>query len=203
MATEPGELSPPERAIRDHLAAGEIDAAAALTLRTYGAELLGFLHAVCGRPQDAEDAWSLLSTAVWTSLPSFAGRSSLRTWLYVLARRSVTRATRGQRRDQLPLSQASAIDRLAAEVRATSFPHLAPVRDRFAQLRAQLDPDDQVLLVLRVDRELAWRDIAEVVAEDDADADLDKVAAALRKRFERAKVRIRELALEAGLVPRG
>lgn len=197
---EPAQPNPGERAILERVAAGDLDEATALTLRLYGGELLGFLHAISRGPQHADDAWSILSTAIWRSLPGFAGRSSLRSWLYVLARRAVVRAVRGERRDQLPLSQASAVDRLAAEIRATSLPHLAPVRDRFAELRAQLDPDDQVLLVLRVDRELPWRDIADVMAGD-GDDDRDKLAAALRKRFERVKARIRELALDADLVP--
>lgn len=183
------------------VAVGDLDAATAVTLRRYGTELLGFLHAISKTPQDADDAWSVLSVAIWRGLPGFAARSTLRTWLYVLARRALARATRRQQRDVVPLSQASAIERMAAEVHATSMRHLGPVRDRFGELRAALDPDDQILLVLRIDRDLPWRDIAEVIATDD-EADLDKLAATLRKRFERVKIQVRALARAAGLTPR-
>jgi RNA polymerase sigma-70 factor (ECF subfamily) len=183
--------------VADLLSAGDVSAATTLTLRAYGAELLGFLRGTLRPPHDPEDAFSVLSATVWRSLPSFEWRCSLRTWLYVLARRTVVRFVRGARRVELPLSQVSEISRLVAEIRATSLPTIAPIRDRFTELRAQLDPDDQMLLVLRVDREMPWRDIAEVLADEGAD--VDRLAASLRKRFERVKVRIRSLARDAGL----
>lgn len=192
----PSEL---ERNVRALCTEGRVEEATGIILRTHGTELLGFLHAISRRPADADDAFGVLSAWIWRSLPAFEWRSSLRTWLYVLARRSVARVTRGQRHEDVPLSQASALQQLAAEVRATSMPQLAAVRDRFAEIRAQLEPDDQILLVLRVDRELPWREVAAVLSEEGDD--LDRVAAALRKRFERVKVRIRSLAIEAGLIP--
>jgi hypothetical protein len=54
------------------------------------------------------------------------------------------------------------------------------------EIRRQLDEDDQTLLVLRVDRDLAWRDIAIVFLGEAADADaITRKAAMLRKQFER------------------
>jgi hypothetical protein len=67
----------------------------------------------------------------------------------------------------------------------------------YAELRNTLDPDDQVLLVLRVDRELAWREIAIVMLGDQAaDEDVTRKAATLRKQFERVKLQLRGLAAE-------
>ena len=63
------------------------------------------------------------------------------------------------------------------------------------EFRRQLDEDDQTLLVLRVDRNLAWRDIALVLLGEEADPeDVTRKAATLRKQFERVKERLRELA---------
>jgi RNA polymerase sigma-70 factor, ECF subfamily len=189
-----------DQAVQNFLERGEIDAATALVLRTYGAEMLGFLHGILSADR-VDEAFSVLSFGVWRGLSAFESRSSLRTWLYVLARRAAARATRGVRRDEIPLSSASALEQLVVEVRQTSLPHLAPVRDQFAALRAKLEPEDQLLLVLRVDRELPWRDIAVVMSEDSSDAEIDRVAATLRKRFERVKAQIRSMAREAGLTP--
>ncbi len=180
---------------------GDLDGATALVLEIYGGELLAFLHAIARDPTVADDAWSVLAAAIWRSLGGFAGRSSLRTWLYVLARRAHLRVLRRQRADEVPLSQASAVGRLAADLRRSSLPHLARVRERMADLRAQLDPDDQTILILRVDRDLSWREVAEVLADDDED--LDRLAATVRKRFERIKAQIRALATAAGLVEKG
>jgi len=93
----------------------------------------------------------------------------------------------------IPLSQASVVSKVAVEVREASLQRIEALHDAFADIRSQLDEDDQVILVLRVDRSMGWRDIARVIAEGDTDADVDRVAATLRKRFERIKTRIREL----------
>jgi RNA polymerase sigma-70 factor (ECF subfamily) len=67
-------------------------------------------------------------------------------------------------------------------------------------LREQLDPEEHELLLLRLDRGLAWKDIARILGGDD---DVDARASALRKRFERAKQRLKKLAIEHGLIHRG
>lgn len=78
------------------------------------------------------------------------------------------------------------------------------VRAEVAALRAELDEDDRMLLTLRVDRGLPWRELAQVFAEgDDAVLDaaaLERQAAALRKRYERLKRRIRALAQARGVL---
>jgi len=68
------------------------------------------------------------------------------------------------------------------------------MKRRLEMLREALDEDDRTLLVLRVDRRMAWRDIARVMSDvpiEDQLEDLDKLAATLRKRFERVKERLR------------
>jgi RNA polymerase sigma-70 factor (ECF subfamily) len=77
-------------------------------------------------------------------------------------------------------------------------------------LREKLEPDDQMLLILRVDRQMEWRDLALVMSEEadpsaarpDDDV-LDREAARLRKRFERAKSELKRLAKESGLLRAG
>ena len=65
------------------------------------------------------------------------------------------------------------------------------VRDRMAALRRHLGTDEQNVLTLRIDRELPWRDVAMILDEDEA---------TLRKRFERTKRKLRELAIAEGLL---
>ena len=69
-------------------------------------------------------------------------------------------------------------------------------------LREALDPVDHEILVLRLDRAMSWKDIARTVAEaGDSESTVEQRAAALRKRFERAKAQLRELAVKHGLIP--
>jgi DNA-directed RNA polymerase specialized sigma24 family protein len=179
-------------AVRADLARGDLDGAVTRIIRGLGPEVLGFMLALTHNPTVAGDAFSELSVDVWRSLPAFEWRATLRTWMYVLARRAVSRVQRGGPRAQLvPWSQVSAISRVAIDVRDASCARLELLHDRFAALRGQLDEEEQVILMLRVDRELGWRDIARVLTEDGADDDVDRVAATLRKRFERIKAKIR------------
>jgi len=67
-------------------------------------------------------------------------------------------------------------------------------KDRFRALRSELEPSERALLVMRVDRDMSWDEIAHVLA---AEGDAAKPAA-LRKRFERIKQVLRESASEAG-----
>ena len=58
-----------------------------------------------------------------------------------------------------------------------------------------LAPDDQTLLIMRIDRELAWSEIALVMSDAEpgalSEAQLKRQSAALRKRFERLKQELR------------
>jgi hypothetical protein len=59
-----------------------------------------------------------------------------------------------------------------------------------------------MILVLHVDRGMAWNELAQVMAEDDelAGPALTKESARLRQRFHRLTERLRELARQEGLL---
>jgi RNA polymerase sigma-70 factor (ECF subfamily) len=63
------------------------------------------------------------------------------------------------------------------------------VKDEFCILRDELYPEEHEILLLRLDRGMAWKDIARILGGDD---DLGARAAALRKRFERAQAAAQE-----------
>jgi DNA-directed RNA polymerase specialized sigma24 family protein len=109
---------------------------------------------------------------------------------------SVARYRRdGYRR--LGVSLGSEVSAIADSVRSqTPAYRRTDVKDRIARLREALDAEEQTLLFLRIDQGLPWSDIAAIMS-----ADGEEVAAAtLRKRFERAKARLRALAAEHGLL---
>jgi RNA polymerase sigma-70 factor (ECF subfamily) len=131
-------------------------------------------------------------------LPSFRWQSSLRSWLYTLARNALNQLRRDPRRRgarNLPLSIAPELEEVARTV--TLEIQRTEVKDAFRELRAELDPEEHELLLLRLDRELSWKEIARIVGGED---DVDARAATLRKRFERAKERLKKLALDRGLI---
>ncbi len=183
-----------EASIRRSWDAGDMEAAATLAIRSYGPELLGYLHAMV-HTADPDELFSRLCEQLWKHLPSFRWESSVRTWTYVVARnlaRGEARAAAGPRGKVEGLRETHA-SRIAADVRSTTAIHLrTDSKDALQRIRDGLDPDDRTLLILRVDRAMAWRDIVAVLGDDGQPTeDPAKAAAALRKRFERLKERLR------------
>lgn len=191
--------------IRAALEAGRIDEATEAVLRLYGPELIGYLVARVRDPDVAADVFSQFSEDLWKGIGRFEGRSSLRTWCYTLARHALSRHSRkaaNRPERNIPLSIATKVQELEQAVRtATATFMQTEVKDRMRELRESLDEEDRELLVLRVDRQLEWTDIAEIVLGPDADAsEVKKKSAALRKRFERAKEKLRARAIESGVL---
>ena len=86
---------------------------------------------------------------------------------------------------------------IAQEVRSsTATQRQFEIQGRLAKLRTALHPDEQSLLILRVDRELSWKEVAQVMSESETPLD----EAALRKRFERLKARLHKMAKKEGLL---
>jgi RNA polymerase sigma-70 factor, ECF subfamily len=181
--------------VRRLLDRGEVDRATELALRAYGSELIGWLCAVLPRDADAYDAFSHASEALWKSLPTFASRCSVRAWCYMLARQAIVRIkTRPSERAEL-VSRSSLFEIAVSNVWNTTRREQVRNDDIYTQIRKTLDEEDEMLLILRVDRNLAWRDIALILDGEPADDDaLTRRTAGLRKQFERVKLRLRELA---------
>ena len=190
-----------EPELAELLRAQSYERAATLAIATYGPELYGFLVNLMGGEGPAADVFSQASEDLWTGLAGFGQRCSVRTWLYVLARHAAARYRRSPwHRDR---TGASALDAAVTDARSRTAPWLqTEIKDRWRALRDALDPDDRTLLVLRVDRDLPWTEIARVMLgeENPAPAELDRESARLRKRFQLLKTELRERARAAGLV---
>jgi RNA polymerase sigma-70 factor (ECF subfamily) len=185
-----------ERTIAGHLAAGELAPAATAALRGLGPQILGYLASVLRDDDAAYEVFGQFCEQLWKGIGAFRGESSFKTWAYKLALGSLGRHRRDRyRRLGSPLD--SAISAIAEDVRSQTPPYRrTEVKDRVARLREALDAEEQTLLFLRIDQGLPWSDVAAIVS-----AGGEEVAAAtLRKRFERAKARLRELAERDGLL---
>jgi RNA polymerase sigma-70 factor, ECF subfamily len=179
------------RLIRDH----EIDPAIELAIRAYGPELITWLSSMFENEADAYDAFSWMSEELWRSIKRFDGRCSIRTWCYMLARHAAFHIrSQPRRRREVLLSHIPSVLGAVSHAWNTTRRGQQHARSIYAEIRRQLDDDDQTLLVLRVDRNLAWRDIAIVLLGEHADGEaITRKAATLRKQFERVKERLREL----------
>lgn len=176
------------------LEAGEPDGAAAAAIEALGPAVLGYLASMLDE-DDARDVFSRWAEDVWRGLPGFRFEATLRAWAFRLAWHAASRFLRDPwRRRGVPLAD-DAASRLAASIAGQSrMP--GGRKDTLRALRLRLPPEDQTLLVLRVDKDLEWVEVAEVLSEGGAPVE----AATLRKRFERIKDRLATMAREEGLL---
>lgn len=194
--------------LRRRCDARDFDGAVTAALRGYGREILEFLIAFHRSEADASEAFSLFTEAIWSGIERFAWTSSFRTWAYTIARYTSygyrREAHRRVARVGAALPEGSAVSALAQQVRTETLSYLRTRRrTRLIELRDTLPPEDRALLMLRVDRELAWNDLARILHEGEAELDdeaLKREAARLRKRFQLVKEKIYEMARSEGLI---
>ena len=181
-----------EERVQRLLAQGTPDEAAAAVIRGYGPRIIDYLRGVLRDEDLAGDAFSQFGERVWRGIAGFRGDASVLSWCYRLAWSALCRVVEsGHQRKRSPLETTHA-ERLVAEVRTATRPYQqTQIKNAVAQLRAQLSRDEQTLLYLRVDQDLPWTEVADVMDVD---------AATLRKRFERIKDKLRDLARAAGLI---
>ncbi len=201
----PEEREKLEAELKDLCQNEDVTGAATLAIRKYGPEIVGYLMAVSRNEDTAGEVFAIFSEDLWKGLPKFRWESSFRTWAYTLARHALHRFHRDpqRKRKRLAFSQSPEVQELVNQVRTTTLVYLrTDVKDSVAALREQLDPEDQSLLILRIDRKMSWRDIAAVMHDGDEPdaAELKRSAASLRKRFERLKNTLRDMAREHGII---
>lgn len=172
--------------------------AATWIVQRYGRELLTYVVAIGRSEADGAEAFSQFTEDLWRGLPRFRWQSAARTWCYTLARNALFRVRRTARRGApvVALSDAPEVGAVAEQVRSATITYLrTQVKDAVAELRERLAPDDQAILILRVDRKLSWLDVARALAGEDelADAELGRRSAALRQRFGRIKSDLKKM----------
>jgi RNA polymerase sigma-70 factor (ECF subfamily) len=185
-----------DRQIRERLAADGPDGAATALIEALGPAILRYLRSMLRVEEDAADAFSQWSENVWTGLAAFRFESSLKTWGYRLAWNAAQNLrNEAWRRHGQRLSSGQA-SKLALSIRTRSVVVVERQRQALDQLREALSEEDRSLLVLRIDQQLSWNEVAEVLAAEGTRIE----PATLMKRFERVKARLGELARERGLL---
>ena len=180
------------------LARGDHTGAATLVVREYGPQLLGYLCSVLRSEADAGEVFSMFSEDLWRGLPGFRRECPVRVWCYRLAWHAAARFLRDPFRGRGRRLETNELSRLVEEVRSSVFLGRDQARQAtLDRLREGLSPDERALLVLRVDRGLAWGEVALVLADEQG---VPVEESALRKRFERLKDKLAQKAREEGLL---
>jgi RNA polymerase sigma-70 factor (ECF subfamily) len=178
---------------------GQLREAATGALKVYGSDIYALFMSLHRNRDDADEAFSVFCERLWQGLGRFEGRSSFRTWVYTVAWHASLRLRERQQSRREVLISDSQFSALALEVRSSTLSRLGEERrTRLQELRETLPAEDQLLLVLRIERELDWKDLARVL---NPDVELDEPALAresarMRKRFQAVKERLRALIRE-------
>lgn len=185
-----------EKAIATQLDRGDLRRAATEALQAYGPQVLGYLVAVLRDEDDAREVFSVFAEDLWKGLPRFRRECSFRAWAFKLAWHAASRYHRDPYRQRGRRLMTSDASRLAASIAHDSSFRPGGRSERMIKLREALDPEEQTLLILRVDKDLPWEEVSHVLSGRG-----EPVApAALRKRFERLKEKLTRLAKEQGLI---
>ncbi len=186
-----------EQTISTHLHAGDLGAAATAALQGLGPQILGYLTATLRDDDIAYDVFGQFCEELWKSIGTFRAESSFKTWAYKLVMHAVGRHRRDPYRKRGQALASAEVSAIAVDVRSRTPPFKrTEVKDRITKLRESLEPNDQTLLFLRIDQGLSWNDVAQIMSAEGEPVE----AAALRKRLERAKERLRKLAVSDGLL---
>ncbi len=192
-----------EQEIRELCQRGDIGGAVERALQGYGMEIMRLMASVLHNPELAKDAFSVFCESLLKGLPAFRWESSFRTWAYRLARNACYQLVHSPAARETPVS-ASGIPEASLRQRSDTRPwQRTSVKERFRQLRESLDPDDRMLLLLRVDQRLPWTEVARVMWDSDEEATsaaITRKATALRQQFQRVKTHLRQMAIEQGLI---
>jgi RNA polymerase sigma-70 factor (ECF subfamily) len=188
-----------EARIGARLDAGDLSGAATEAIRGFGPQILGYLVSIVRDESSASDVFSAFCEDLWRGIGTFRRDASFRTWAYTLAWHAAVRSLRDPFRKRGGRLDTGAAEALANQVRSTTALHLRDTsKEALAKIRANLAPEEQTLLVLRIDQDLSWTEIAHVLAGSGEPPS----EAMLRKRFERLKEKLRREAEALGLLPR-
>ena len=179
------------------VARGATDEAATVLIEALGPEILGYLRSVVKNEAEAGDAFSAFCERAWRGLSGYRAEASLRVWCYRIAWNAVLSMKKDAYRRHRERLGTDMVSQLAGRIFATTAVQRERESSALQRLKAQLTPEEQTLLTLRVDRQLSWSEVADVLAAEDGTRPAED---ALRKRFERLKGKLVGAARDEGLV---
>jgi RNA polymerase sigma-70 factor (ECF subfamily) len=189
---------PAETALLKLASGGDADAFGELAM-AYHAELRAHCYRMLGSVQDAEDALQEALLRAWRGLPGFAGRSSVRAWLYAIATNAALDTAKRRSRRELPVDLGPAAGQEAGPPWLEPYPDQWLPRDQAMSPEARYEQRESVELAFIVAlqllpprqravlllREVAGLSTAEISGQ------LGMSAASVNSALQRARVAVR------------
>ena len=173
--TDPDNKDPILRAIRrrNHRKALE------LLARGHARQLGRLCYAMTGDQAEAEELTQEILIAAYHAMPGFEGRSSIRTWLYTIARRTCSR-TLERRRRRCSILANRGQERIADPSDPLELLESGHQQERLRLALDRLPPGQREVLLLRYVSGLRFREVAGVCGINE-DAARQRASAGLRR----------------------
>jgi len=190
--------------IREHHTRGDCDTAATLIIRGYGRAVNTFLASRVRSPVVVSEIFSLFCEQLWRGLPAVRWRSSVRGWVFVLARNAMYQylsSLRNFRARYVPLLEEPPVVE-EFEFPSGARPDHETAEEQLQLLCTELSEQDTRLLTMRARLALPWEEIARSMVDASAsnsEAAVRREAARLRKRFQLIKDRLRRRVTDIAL----
>lgn len=165
-------------------------------LALHGDEIAAFLRRTHASHDDAREAYAMFLELLLRAQGKVEPRASTRAFLFIVARTATRRLLRRRARDRRLLTPEAHHPSVDPRTRTTST--LGDRRRALVDLRDELSLEDRELLVLHVERELSFREIAELARAPRTS--LDREEARLRKRFQIVRERLVDRGRARGLL---
>lgn len=192
----PAAAPDPERAALAALDRGRSEEALSILMRVYGTGVYRYCRQMLGDDHLAEEIHQMTFVQAYEGLPRFARRSSLRTWLFGIARHRCLDAAKMTRRRRKRFGSLEDTPRIAeAPVPETSAEDRLSERSRAKALEECLQglvPRVRAAVLLRFQQGLSYPEIARLTGEK---------APALQVRVARALPVLRRCMEEKGMAP--
>lgn len=164
------------------VASGDRDAALRLLMQRYGTAIYRYCREALRDPDLADDVHQRVFIEAHRDLPRFARRSSVRTWLFAIARHRVLDASKSRRRALAHLEDEESAD--VADPRPSPADRIddARLREALAACLEELGEHVRTAVLLRYQQGFSFEEMAEIC---------DAQANTLQARVSRALPKLR------------
>jgi RNA polymerase sigma-70 factor (ECF subfamily) len=154
-----------EASVRAAIASGDHRAALEQLDDAYGEALYGYIRQFVGDDDLADDLFQVTLVEAFRDLGTYAGQSTLRTWLYGIARHRCLDAVKAKRRWHARFSSEEATEPPDNRPHAEQLLSTAQLLAALDRCLSKLAPEARMVLLLRFQEELSYDEIARIARE--------------------------------------
>ena len=165
MRVAPARRHDPDRDVLEQVAAGDTTRALRRLMDRHGNAVYRYCTAALHDRCLAEDVHQKVFIEAFRDLPRFAGRSTVRTWLFGIARHRALDALKARARLQARIEPDNQVDAADAAPAPDELLDRARLYEALAACLAELDEKARTALLLRFQQGFTFEQMAEICGE--------------------------------------